>query len=74
MGKNLPNARLSFSCKSLDTLTRRILLLRKDFHHCIYFIIVSLTTVGYGKIIPLSISGKLIIVFLVIVILVVVPD
>lgn len=59
---------------TLDTLTRRILLLRKDFHHYIYFIIVSLTTVGYGEIIPLSILGKLMIVFLVIVILVVVPE
>ncbi len=59
---------------TFDTLSRRILLLRKDFHHYIYFIIVSLTTVGYGEIIPLSVLGKVMIVFLVIVILVVVPD
>ena len=53
---------------------RRSLLLRRKFHHYIYFTIVSLTTVGYGEIIPLSILGKFMIVCLVIVILVVIPE
>lgn len=59
---------------TFETLNRRNLLLRTHFHHYIYFIIVSLTTVGYGEIIPSSILGKFMIVILVIVILVVVPD
>ena len=59
---------------TFGTLERRNLLLRTHFHHYIYFIIVSLTTVGYGEIIPSSILGKFMIVILVIVILVVVPD
>ena len=59
---------------TFETLKRRNLILRKEFHHYIYFIIVSLTTVGYGEIIPESILGKFMIVILVMVILVVVPD
>ena len=59
---------------TFETLARKNLLLRTQFHHYIYFIIVSLTTVGYGEIIPSSILGKVMIVILVIVILVVVPD
>jgi hypothetical protein len=59
---------------TFETLARRNLLLRTHFHHYIYFIIVSLTTVGYGEIIPSSFLGKVMIVILVIVILVVVPD
>ena len=59
---------------TFETLKRRNLILRTEFHHYIYFIVVSLTTVGYGEIIPESILGKLMIVILVIVILVVVPD
>ena len=59
---------------TFEPLKRRNLLLRTQFHHYFYFIVVSLTTVGYGEIIPESILGKAMIVFLVIVILVVVPD
>ena len=53
---------------------RHNLLLRRYFHHYFYFIIVSLTTVGYGEIIPLSILSQMMIIFLVIVILVIIPD
>ena len=53
---------------------RNNLILRKYFHHYLYFIIVSLTTVGFGEIMPKSIMSQAMIIILVIVILVVVPD
>ena len=57
-----------------ETFIRHNLLLRKDFHHYIYFSLESLTTVGYGEIIPFTILSKLMIVLMVIIILVVVPE
>ena len=48
--------------------------LRKNYHHYIYFVVVSLTTVGYGDITPLSVSSQVTIVFFVFVILIVIPD
>ena len=59
---------------TFEVLNRRLLLLRTQFHHYVYFIVVSLTTVGYGEFIPLSILGRFMIIFLVIVILMVVPE
>ena len=59
---------------NFDELSRKILLLRQHFHHYLYFSIVSLTTVGYGEIIPKTILGQWMIIFLVVVILVVIPD
>ena len=56
------------------TFSRLNLLLRKDFHHYIYFSLESLTTVGYGEIIPYTFLSKLMIVLMVIIILVVVPE
>ena len=53
---------------------RTNLLLRRYFHHYLYFIIVSLTTVGYGEITPMSILSQAMIIALVLVILLVVPD
>ena len=53
---------------------RNNLILRQYFHHYLYFIIVSLTTVGYGEIMPKSILSQFMIIALVMVILVVVPD
>jgi len=59
---------------TFGALERRNLLLRIHFHHYVYFIIVSLTTVGYGEILPLSILGKFMIICLVFIILVVIPE
>ena len=47
---------------------------RKYYHHYIYFIIVSLTTVGYGDIMPISVLSKFTMVFFVIIILAVIPS
>ena len=56
------------------TENRLNLKLRQHFHHYLYFIIVSLTTVGYGEIKPMSILSQIMIIALVIVILLVIPD
>ena len=57
-----------------EVFNRHNLKLRRQFHHYFYFTIVSLTTVGYGEIIPYSVPGQLMITLLVVVILVVIPD
>jgi potassium large conductance calcium-activated channel subfamily M alpha protein 1 len=59
---------------TFDTLPQRNLLLRRHFHHYIYFIVVSLTTVGYGEIVPQTVLAQWMIIFLAVVILVVIPD
>ena len=59
---------------TFDTLPQRNLLLRRYFHHYIYFIVVSLTTVGYGEIVPQTVLAQWMIIFLAVVILVVIPD
>ena len=48
--------------------------LRKEYHHYLYFIIVSLTTVGYGDITPISILSKLTMLVFVFFILAVIPN
>jgi len=57
-----------------DTIDINNLKLFRYYHHYIYFIIVSITTVGYGEIMPLTIFGKMSIVALVVVILVLIPN
>ncbi len=57
-----------------ETFERHNLLLRKQYHHYIYFSLITLTTVGYGEIIPDTILARSMIVLMVIIILVVVPD
>ena len=57
-----------------NTLERHNLLLRKQFHHYIYFSLISLTTVGYGEIIPDTSLARWMIILMVVVILVVVPE
>ena len=47
---------------------------RKQYHHYVYFIIVSLTTVGYGDITPISILAKFTMVVFVFFILAVIPS
>ena len=57
-----------------NSLERHNLLLRKQFHHYIYFSLISLTTVGYGEIIPDTSLARWMIILMVVVILVVVPE
>ena len=57
-----------------DTLSRRNLLLRKDFHHYVYFSIVTLTTVGYGDIMPQEILSKITVMIIGILMLFYVPQ
>jgi voltage-gated potassium channel Kch len=45
-----------------ESFSRHNLSLRVQFHHYIYFSLVSLTTVGYGEIIPDTFLGKLMII------------
>ena len=45
-----------------ESLARHNLSLRVQFHHYIYFSLVSLTTAGYGEIIPDTFLGKLMII------------
>ena len=59
---------------TFETLNRHNLLLRKQFHHYIYFSLISLTTVGYGEIIPSSALSRVMIILMVIIILVIVPE
>ena len=47
---------------------------RKQYHHYVYFIIVSLTTVGYGDITPISFLSKLTMLIFVFFILAVIPS
>ena len=47
---------------------------RKEYHHYLYFIIVSLTTVGYGDITPKSFSAQLTMLVFVFFILAVIPS
>ena len=57
-----------------DTLARKNLLLRKQFHHYIYFSIVTLTTVGYGDIVPQEILSKITVIIISIFMLFYVPQ
>ena len=59
---------------SYDEESRYYLNHRKYYHHYIYFIIVSLTTVGYGEIMPISVLSKFTMIFFVIFILAVIPN
>ena len=59
---------------SYDEESRYYLNHRKYYHHYIYFIIVSLTTVGYGDIMPISVLSKFTMIFFVIFILAVIPN
>ena len=53
---------------------RYFLNLRKHYHHYLYFIIVSLTTVGYGDITPISILSQFTMVVFIVFILAVIPN
>ena len=57
-----------------DTLSRKNLLLRRHFHHYIYFSIVTLTTVGYGDIVPKGIISKIMVMIIAIFMLFYVPQ
>ena len=57
-----------------QTLPRKDLLLRRQFHHYIYFSIVTLTTVGYGDIVPKEILSKVMVIIIAIFMLFYVPQ
>ena len=57
-----------------DTLSRKNLLLRRHFHHYIYFSIVTLTTVGYGDIVPKEIISKITVIIISVFMLFYVPQ
>ena len=57
-----------------DTLSRKNLLLRRYFHHYIYFSIVTLTTVGYGDIVPKEILSKIMVIIIAIFMLFYIPQ
>ena len=44
-----------------------------QFHDSVYFVIVSLTTVGYGDEIPLSEFGRVIVLFIILFTIVLIP-
>ena len=57
-----------------EKLPRKNLLLRRHFHHYIYFSIVTLTTVGYGDIVPKEIMSKVMVMIIAIFMLFYVPQ
>jgi hypothetical protein len=59
--------------KQFDLYLREALLMRTQYHHYIYFTVVTMSTVGYGDIIPITIIAKIIVMLLIIAILVVIP-
>ncbi len=56
-----------------DPYTRDLLLMRTEYHHYIYFTLVTISTVGYGDIIPFTVYAKIIVMGLVCIVLVVIP-
>lgn len=43
------------------------------FHEMVYFTVVTLSTVGYGDVVPLSEEGRVCVIVLIIIVLVVIP-
>ena len=58
---------------SYDIFVIDSLNMRTQFHHYIYFCIISISTVGYGDITPITYMGKFLVVFLVLITIALIP-
>ncbi len=43
------------------------------FHEMIYFVVVTLATVGYGDVTPKSEEGRITVIFLIVIVIVLIP-
>ncbi len=59
--------------KTSGILQRNILFMRTQFHHYIYFTMVTISSVGFGDIIPYTNLGRLIVMGLILLTLVLIP-
>jgi hypothetical protein len=58
---------------AFDIFSRDKLKMRQLYHHYIYFILVTISTVGYGDIVPYTIAAKVVVMALVLFTLILIP-